>query len=150
VLPRLAPQVLQERREPVLDVLEPVLQRDEAPADVVDGHALDHHPLDQVDATHHLDRVEAGRAGVLALAADAAAAREQSHLDVLPERRLRRFAPCDRTAGPLPAGDASGPVLLDPLDLAGLQEEVHSRLGFHNRPVTVRFQKLVANAITLN
>src|SRR5262249_35075550 len=56
--------------------------------DVLDRVALRHQAPDQLDLPDDRRGVEPLRAAVLALAADAHAAREQAELDVLAERRL--------------------------------------------------------------
>src|SRR5262249_10330302 len=59
--------------------------------DLFDGVALAHHPLDLVDATNGGGRVEPHRALVLALAADATAARQEALLHIFAEGRLREL-----------------------------------------------------------
>ena len=119
-------QLGEQRGEAVLHVPELVLQPHEAPPDLLEGHALRHHPLDEVDAADHVDRVEPGRPGVLALAPHPAAAGQEPDLDVLPEGGLRQARP-PRLEDPhhFTAGDASGPLSLEPADLALRNQEVH-------------------------
>ena len=69
------------------------LKREERALDLFDRVALGHHLLDGVDPPHHRRRVEPHRSLVLALAPDAAAARQEAELHVLAEGRLRQLDP---------------------------------------------------------
>src|SRR5262249_39790526 len=73
-------QAREQRGEMLADALDEVVVREELSLDLLDRVALGHERADRVDPADRLGRVEPERALVLALAADAAAARQESLL----------------------------------------------------------------------
>ena len=118
------------------DALDEIRVEQELPLDLLDRVAVGHQLLDVVDPADRLGRVHAERAAVLALAADAPAARQQALLDVLAEARLGELDPAAREASTIcTAVMPSAYVALDRAQLLLLQQERpratrrHSRAG---------------------
>src|SRR3569623_3312819 len=78
----------EELRQVLVDALDEIRVEQELPLDLLDRVAVEHVLLDGVDPAHDLGRVDAERALVLALAADALAPRQEALLHVLAEARL--------------------------------------------------------------
>src|SRR6266542_2905072 len=83
-----APEVVENLRDQTLELLDVAPHEEKLALDLLDGQIVGHHLLDAQDLADHGSRVHPLRALVLALFADAHAARQKPELNVLAERRL--------------------------------------------------------------